>query len=168
MIVRLPGAHRPQDDTSLFTEALRCQQVMGSTRVLDLCAGTGALSIAAAKAGVGRVLAVDISRRSIVNVMLNRLPNKARVEARRGDLTAVLTEKCSTSWFQPVVRPVGNRRIAGFRAQERLDRRRWRSCSTRSDDRIDPTSSSQEGLSCCCSPRCATSERPEPCSRNGG
>lgn len=91
MIVSLPGVYRPQDDTSLLIEALKCQRVTGSTRVLDLCAGTGALSIAAAKAGAGRVLAVDISRRSIVNVRLNRLLNKVSVEARRGDLTEVLT-----------------------------------------------------------------------------
>lgn len=81
MIVSLPGVYRPQDDTSLLIEALKCQRVTGSTRVLDLCAGTGALSIAAAKAGAGRVLAVDISRRSIMNVRLNRLLNKVSVEA---------------------------------------------------------------------------------------
>lgn len=84
------AVYRPQDDTSLLIEAPKRQRVTGSTRVLDLCAGTGALSIAAAKAGAGRILAVDISRRSIVNVRLNRLRNKASAEARRGDLTEVL------------------------------------------------------------------------------
>jgi HemK-related putative methylase len=90
MIVSLPGVYRPQDDTSLLVEALKRQVMTDSTRVLDLCAGTGALSVAAAKAGAGRVLAIDISRRAIVNVGLNRLLNNVGVEARRGDLTEAL------------------------------------------------------------------------------
>ena len=90
MIVSLPGVYRPQDDTSLLIEALKRQVMTDSTRVLDLCAGTGALSVAAAKAGAGRVLAVDISHRAIVNVGLNRLLNNVGVEARRGDLTEAL------------------------------------------------------------------------------
>lgn len=90
MIVSLPGVYKPQDDTSLLIEALSSQTVTPSTRVLDLCSGTGALSIAAARAGAGRVLAIDISRRAILNVRLNRIFNKARVEARRGDLTEVV------------------------------------------------------------------------------
>lgn len=87
MIVSLPGVYKPQDDTSLLIEALSSQTVTAATRVLDLCSGTGALSIAAAKAGAGRVLAIDISRRAILNVRLNGVFNKASVEARRGDLT---------------------------------------------------------------------------------
>ncbi|MBT2264350.1 methyltransferase [Rhodococcus erythropolis] len=86
MIVCLPGVYPPQDDTSLLIEALNNQVLVGSTRVLDLCAGTGALSIAAAEAGAGRVLAIDISRRAIANVRINSLLNNVSVEARRGDL----------------------------------------------------------------------------------
>lgn len=87
MIVSLPGVYKPQEDTSLLIDALSSQTVTAASRVLDLCSGTGALSIAAAKAGAGRVLAIDISRRAILNVKLNGVFNKARVEARRGDLT---------------------------------------------------------------------------------
>lgn len=90
MIVSLPGVYRPQDDTSLLIEVLKRQRLADATRVLDLCAGTGALSIAAAKAGAGHVLAIDISRRAIVNIGLNRLLNHVSVEARRGDLTEAL------------------------------------------------------------------------------
>lgn len=58
-----------------------------SAEVLDLCAGTGALAVAAAQAGA-RVTAIDISRRAVVNVRLNAALNRVRVEPLRGDLFA--------------------------------------------------------------------------------
>jgi release factor glutamine methyltransferase len=55
--------------------------------VLDLCTGTGALALVAARAGA-RVTAVDVSRRAVWNVRLNALLNGVRVDARHGDLLA--------------------------------------------------------------------------------
>ncbi|WP_175393513.1 HemK2/MTQ2 family protein methyltransferase [Rhodococcus globerulus] len=87
MIVRLPGVYPPQHDTSLLSDALLFEPLTADTRVLDLCCGTGALSIAARRAGAGHVVAVDISRRAQLNTWLNAVVNRKRVDARHGDLT---------------------------------------------------------------------------------
>ncbi|PBC42432.1 methyltransferase [Rhodococcus sp. ACPA4] len=87
MIVRLPGVYPPQHDTSLLSDALLFEPLTAGSRVLDLCCGTGALSVAARRAGAGHVVAVDISRRAQVNTWLNAVVNRKRVDARRGDLT---------------------------------------------------------------------------------
>lgn len=87
MIVRLPGVYPPQHDTSLLSDALLFEPLTARSRVLDLCCGTGALSVAARRAGAGHVVAVDISRRAQVNTWLNAVVNRKRVDARRGDLT---------------------------------------------------------------------------------
>ena len=55
--------------------------------VLDLCTGTGALALVAAKAGAETV-AIDISRRAVANVRLNAALNGVRIRALRGDLLA--------------------------------------------------------------------------------
>lgn len=90
MIVRLPGVYPPQQDTSLLNDALLAQKLTPRTRVLDLCAGTGALSVAAAKAGAGHVVAVDIARRACLNARLNAVVAGKRIDVRRGDLTAAV------------------------------------------------------------------------------
>jgi release factor glutamine methyltransferase len=87
MIVRLPGVYPPQHDTSLLSDALLFEPLTAASRVLDLCSGTGALSVAARRAGAGHVVAVDISRRAQLNTWLNAAVNRKRVDARRGDLT---------------------------------------------------------------------------------
>ena len=56
-------------------------------RVLDLCTGTGALAMVAARAGADTT-AIDISRRAVLNVRLNATLNRVRVRALRGDLLA--------------------------------------------------------------------------------
>lgn len=91
MIVRLPGVYPPQHDTSLLTDALSSEPLTSRTRVLDLCTGTGALSIAARKFGAEHVVAVDISRLARFNAWLNGLINNTPVDARRGDLTDAVT-----------------------------------------------------------------------------
>jgi release factor glutamine methyltransferase len=87
MIVRLPGVYRPQHDTELLTEALTREELTPTTRVLDLCAGTGALSIAASRAGACRVVAVDISRRAVLNTRINGILNRTPIIACRSNLT---------------------------------------------------------------------------------
>ncbi|MBT2272209.1 HemK2/MTQ2 family protein methyltransferase [Rhodococcus qingshengii] len=88
MIVRLPGVYRPQHDTNVLTDAVVAHGVTAGTRVLDLCTGTGVLSVAAAKAGAGHVVAVDIARRACVNARLNAVLAGKGIDVRRGDLTA--------------------------------------------------------------------------------
>jgi release factor glutamine methyltransferase len=57
-------------------------------RVLDVCAGSGALAVAAALAGAREVTAVDISWRAVLTIRLNARRNGVRVEALGGDLFA--------------------------------------------------------------------------------
>ncbi|MBT2273559.1 HemK2/MTQ2 family protein methyltransferase [Rhodococcus qingshengii] len=90
MIVRLPGVYPPQHDTNVLTDVLVAHGVTARTRVLDLCTGTGVLSVVAAKAGAGHVVAVDIARRACLNTRLNAMVAGKGIDVRRGDLTAAV------------------------------------------------------------------------------
>jgi release factor glutamine methyltransferase len=81
--------HRPRSDTWLLADALRKESLRGS-RVADLCSGSGALAIVAAREGASAVLAVDISRRSCLAVRINARLNHCTVATRRGDLLDAL------------------------------------------------------------------------------
>lgn len=72
-LLRPPGVYRPQADTWLLTQALYDAAIPSGARVLDLCTGTGALAIAAARAGAGHVTAVDISRCATLTARFNTL-----------------------------------------------------------------------------------------------
>lgn len=85
-LVRLPGVYRPRSDTHLLERALLELPLEGRA-VLDLCTGTGALAVAAARAGAD-VLAIDLCRRAVLNAGLNARLNGVRVRAARGDLWA--------------------------------------------------------------------------------
>jgi release factor glutamine methyltransferase len=84
LLLRPPGVYRVDRDTALLTEVLR-DRVLGR-HVLDVCAGTGALAIAAAQAGAASVTAVDLSRRSAAATWLNSRLHHVPVTVRRGDL----------------------------------------------------------------------------------
>jgi release factor glutamine methyltransferase len=62
--------------------------VLPGGRVLDVCTGSGALAVAAARAGAGEVTAIDVSRRAVLAARLNAVLNGVRVRALRGDLFA--------------------------------------------------------------------------------
>jgi release factor glutamine methyltransferase len=87
-ILAPPGVFRPRSDTWLLAEALRAQTIGARTRVLDVCAGSGALAVSAALRGARRVTAVDVSRRALLAVRLNARVNGVRVRTLRGDLFA--------------------------------------------------------------------------------
>ena len=89
-IARLPGVFRPRSDTWLLAAALRDRPELRDGDVLDVCTGSGALAIAAARAGARSVTAVDVSRRAVLAVRLNARLNGVRVEVRRGDLLAAV------------------------------------------------------------------------------
>ena len=84
-LVRLPGVHRPVSDTWMLADAMRREGLDGKS-VADICTGTGALAISAARAGAGSVTAVDLTRRAVTCARVNARLNSARVDVRRGDL----------------------------------------------------------------------------------
>lgn len=84
-LVRLPGVHRPVSDTWMLADAMRREGLDGKS-VADICTGTGALAISAARAGAESVTAVDLTRRAVTCARVNARLNGARVDVRRGDL----------------------------------------------------------------------------------
>jgi release factor glutamine methyltransferase len=91
-IVRLPGVHRPISDTWVLAEQMRREIGAGRRSVLDVCTGTGALAIAAARAGADST-AVDVSRRAVACVRVNAALNGVRVRPLRGDLFAPVGQR---------------------------------------------------------------------------
>lgn len=88
-VVRLPGVYRPQTDTLLLALAMRRERIGPGTDLLDLCTGSGALALHAARLGA-RVTAVDISRRAVASARLNTALARLPVTVRRGDLLRAL------------------------------------------------------------------------------
>jgi release factor glutamine methyltransferase len=84
-IFTLPGVFQPRSDSWMLAEATRAHTRPGA-RVLDLCTGSGAVALTAARQGADEVVAVDVSRRAVLTVRLNALINRVRVRAVRGDL----------------------------------------------------------------------------------
>jgi release factor glutamine methyltransferase len=87
-LVRLPGVFSPPSDTWLLADALTAELAgRPECDVLDVCTGTGAIALVAARAGA-RVTAIDVGRRAVWNARLNAALNRVRVDVRRGDLFA--------------------------------------------------------------------------------
>jgi release factor glutamine methyltransferase len=87
-IFTLPGVFQPHSDTWLLAELLREQTLPPRASVLDVCTGSGALAICAAKRGARDVTAIDRSRRAVWTARMNARANGVRVRALRGDLFA--------------------------------------------------------------------------------
>lgn len=85
-IFTLPGVFQPHSDTWLLAEQLRGQTLPPRASVLDLCCGSGALAVCAARRGARDVTAVDLSRRAVWTTRLNARLARVRVRALRGDL----------------------------------------------------------------------------------
>jgi HemK-related putative methylase len=88
--VSIPGVYAGGNDSALIVEALSAENLTPGAAVLDMCAGSGVLSVVAARLGAGTVTAVDISRRALICTRLNALLNRVAVRTRRGDLFAAL------------------------------------------------------------------------------
>lgn len=91
-ILSIPGVYKPWIDSVLLAETLCAENFEPGTAVLDMCTGSGVLSIAAAFLGAGTVTAVDFSRSALICTHLNALLHRARVRTRRGDLFSALGE----------------------------------------------------------------------------
>lgn len=81
-----PGVYRAQSDTDLLAGHLTGTAT--GRDVLDLGTGTGALALAAWRAGAASVTAVDLARRCVATTRLNCLLHGAPVRVHRGDLFA--------------------------------------------------------------------------------
>ncbi|MFD0277250.1 HemK2/MTQ2 family protein methyltransferase [Kitasatospora sp. NPDC127111] len=90
LLIRAPGVYTPQGDTELLASCVRREVLDGSSRVLDLCTGTGAVALVAARTGA-RVTAVDLSARAVATAWLNARLHRGRIRLRRGDLLAPVT-----------------------------------------------------------------------------
>jgi release factor glutamine methyltransferase len=89
-LLRFPGVYRPQADTALLAAAAAAAPIPLGARVLDVCTGSGALAVTAARLGAGEVTAVDVSRRAVMCVRLNAWARGLPVRARRGSLAGLL------------------------------------------------------------------------------
>ncbi|MFI6866103.1 HemK2/MTQ2 family protein methyltransferase [Nocardia sp. NPDC050406] len=85
LLFRAPGVYRPQEDTWLLARAMAEVAVPADARVLDICTGTGALAIQAARLGTATVTAVDISRAALASAWLNSRWHRVNVELLHGD-----------------------------------------------------------------------------------
>ena len=95
---------------------------MAGRRVLDVCTGTGALAVAAARAGAASVTAVDLSARAAVTAWLNRLLWGYPVKVRRGDLFApVGGERFDVVLANPPYVPAGVSRLPRHRISRSWD-----------------------------------------------
>lgn len=90
LLVRAPGVYRPQDDTRLLVHALSQAGVPGGGDVLDVCTGSGALAVAAARHGARTVTVVDVSRRAVASAWLNCRLRGLTIRAVYGDFEARL------------------------------------------------------------------------------
>src|SRR4051794_13806209 len=88
-ILRVPGVFAPRSDTWLLAAHLRRHPAVTGA-VADVCTGSGALAIAAARAAATSVTAIDVSRRAVISARLNARLNGVRVRTRRGSLLAAV------------------------------------------------------------------------------
>lgn len=85
-LVVLPGVFRPLSDSWLLARAGCAEPLAEGASVLELCCGSAAAGIAAARCHHGRLTTVDVSRRAALTARLNGALNGVPVRARRGDL----------------------------------------------------------------------------------
>lgn len=88
----VPGVYAPQADTRLLAQALRAEKITAGMDVLDICTGSGALALLAARTGA-RVTATDISRRAVMTARMNALRAGQRIRVLHGDLTGPVAEQ---------------------------------------------------------------------------
>lgn len=84
------GVYRPQHDSWLLIDALRRSDVVTGRRVVDLCAGSGVVAVAAADLGASAVLTLDISPAAVRCTQANALAAQVDIEARLGSWTQAL------------------------------------------------------------------------------
>lgn len=91
MLNRAPGVYRAQSDTEVLIDVMQRGGYAEGRHVLDVGTGSGAIALAAARAGAASVTAVDLSARSVAAARLNARLAGLDIDIRRGDLFAPLT-----------------------------------------------------------------------------
>lgn len=86
LLVRPPGVYRADSDTALLIDVMTAGGYAAGRRVLDIGTGTGALALAASRAGAASVTAVDLSLRSIAATWINCRIHRVRCTLHHGDL----------------------------------------------------------------------------------
>ncbi|GAA1230437.1 HemK2/MTQ2 family protein methyltransferase [Pseudonocardia alaniniphila] len=86
MLLRPPGVYRAEGDSRLLIDVMCQGGFVDGRHVLDIGTGSGALAVAAARAGAASVTAVDLSMRSVIATWLNSRLHGAPVSVHRGDL----------------------------------------------------------------------------------
>ncbi len=86
-----PGVFRPRSDTLLLCEHVLDQAPWRQT-VLELCAGSGAVSVTAARAGAD-VTAVDISLLATWTTRMNAWREGVHLEVERGNLYGPVADR---------------------------------------------------------------------------
>ncbi len=84
-LLRPFGVYRPQGDTWLLADALRNAGIPPGGDVLEICCGTGALTIVAARTRPRSLTAVDVCRRAALATRFNTAVRGLRVTVERGD-----------------------------------------------------------------------------------
>jgi release factor glutamine methyltransferase len=84
-MLSVPGVYQPQQDTHLLMRAMCREGVAPGMHVLDLCTGSGALAVCAARLGA-QVTAVDIAWRAVLSARANALLSRRRIRVLHGDL----------------------------------------------------------------------------------
>jgi len=86
LLLKPPGVYAPQADTNLLAEVVHGTSLHEGARVLDIGTGTGAIAMAAARAGAREVTAVDISGRAVLAAWLNARVRRLPVRVEHGDV----------------------------------------------------------------------------------
>ncbi|WP_280232890.1 HemK2/MTQ2 family protein methyltransferase [Nocardia cyriacigeorgica] len=92
-LIRAPGVYRPQADSWLLARAMTEAGLVPGGRVLDICTGTGAVAIEAARAGAATVTAVDISLTALTSAWMNMRLRRLAVELVHGDFRTVIRDR---------------------------------------------------------------------------
>ncbi|OBG86658.1 methylase [Mycobacterium sp. NS-7484] len=79
--------YQPQHDSWLLIDALERSDAVAGRRLVDLCAGSGVVAIAAAELGAARVTALDVSPSAMRCTQANALAAQVDVEAKLGSWT---------------------------------------------------------------------------------
>ncbi|HET6737065.1 HemK2/MTQ2 family protein methyltransferase [Mycobacterium sp.] len=82
--VALEGVYAPQEDSQLLIDVMEKTGLARSSRVADLCTGSGVVGIAAGEQGASKVTAFDICSRAVACARQNALASGAAVEVHLG------------------------------------------------------------------------------------